>query len=177
MRSNPKTRESGVVMAAVLMTLATLSLLVATGKGDTALQWAQLRNARDYGMAVRLADTGIARALSTASFSLRAVDSGRYCRTPSRCVDWTVRYVESTPVPEALASGAGPERALHFEVASTAEAGRHASASAVLGFLVLAPGQTNEPLPDEVRVCASSENCPPDASSPPIRRYWREGAE
>lgn len=177
MRADRPGRENGVVMAAVLMVLAALSLLAVAGKGDTALQWVQLRNARDYDDAVRLAETGIARALSADRFLPGASQSGRYCRTPSRCVEWSVVHVETTPVPRGLEAGTDPARALHFEVSAEASAGRHARAPVVAGFLLIAPGKPDAPLPDAIRICGGGDDCPQGSARPPIRRYWREAAE
>ncbi len=177
MRADRLRRESGVVMAAVLTMLAALSLLAVAGKGDTALQWAQVRNARDYDEALRLADTGIARALAAGRFSLTGSDSGRYCRIQSRCVEWTVRHVETTPVPQGLEREPEPWRALHFEVVAEAGAGRHARVPVVLGFLVIAPGEPDAPLPAAIRTCNSADDCPQGSAGPPIRRYWREVEE
>ena len=167
MRADRLKRENGVVMAAVLMVLAALSLLAVAGKGDTALQWVQLRNARDYDDAVRLADTGIARALSADRFVLGASQNGRYCRSPSRCVEWSVVHVETTAVPPGLEAGPDPARALHFEVSAEASAGRHARAPVVAGFLLIATGEPEAPLPDEIRICDGADDCPQDSARPP----------
>ena len=80
--------EQGVVLAAVLMVLAALSLMAVTGKGDAALQWLQVRNAREYAEAVQLAHTGIGMALAGDRFNIAATQTGRYCRIASRCVEW-----------------------------------------------------------------------------------------
>lgn len=177
MRSRRFRSESGIVMAAVLMMLGTLSLMAAAGKGNTALQWVQVRNAGDYADAVRLAETGVARALAAESFRLDSEQSGRYCRTRSRCVEWTVRHVETTPVPPGLEQGPEPQRALHFEVSSEARAGRHARAPAVLGFVLIASGSPDDPPGEAVSVCSDADGCPEGSAGPPIRRYWREASE
>ncbi len=169
--------ESGIAISAVLMILATLSMMAAAGKGDTALQWAQARNARDYADAAGLAETGIAKALAAESFRLDSSQSGRYCRTQSRCVEWTVRHMETTAVPLGLEQSTGPQRALHFEVNAEAAAGRHARAAAVLGFVVVAPGSPTDPPATEIAVCSDQDDCPQGAAQPPVRRYWREAAE
>ncbi len=169
--------ESGVVIAAVLMVLAALSLMAAAGKGDTALQWVQVRNARDYADAVRLAETGIARALAAESFRLDSGQSGRYCRTQSRCVEWTVQHVETTLVPPGLERGPDPQRALHFEASVEGRAGNHAFAPVVLGFLLITPGSPHEPPGSAVSVCRNENACPQGSAGPPIRRYWREAPE
>ena len=169
--------ESGVVLAAVLMMLAVLSLMASAGKGDTALQWVQVRNARDHADAVGLAETGLARALAANSFRLDSSRSGRYCRAQWRCVEWSVRHVETTPVPPGLKEGLQPQRALHFEVSAEASAGSHARARAVLGFVLVAPGSPDEPTGAEIAVCGAEDDCPEDSAGPPIRRYWREASE
>ncbi len=177
MRCRRPQPERGIVMAAVLMMLAALSLMAAAGKGDAALQWAQARNARDYADAARLAETGIARALAAESFRIDAGQTGRYCRTRSRCVEWTVQHVETTLAPPGLGQGADPQRALHFEASAEASAGRHAFAPAVLGFVLIAPGLPDEPPGDSIAVCRDEDECPEGSARPPIRRYWREAAE
>ena len=171
-------RERGIVMAAVLMTLAVLSLLAAAGHGNSALQWAQARNARDYADAVGLAETGIGRVLAASSFRLDASESGRYCRTPARCVEWTVAHVETTPPPAGLGAMQAPARALHFEIEAEARAGRYARAPVVAGFLLIAPGAPSAPLPGAITVCQSDDGeCPEGSAAPPVRRYWREAAD
>ena len=169
--------ESGIAISAVLMILAALSMIAAAGKGDAALQWAQVRNARDYADAAGLAETGMAKALAAQSFRLDSSESGRYCRTQSRCVQWTVRHMETTAVPPGLEQGAGPQRALHFEVSAEAHAGRHARAAAALGFVMVASGSPTDPAANEIVVCGDQDGCPQNAAKPPVRRYWREAAE
>lgn len=169
--------ERGVVLAVVLMVLAGLSLLAAAGQGDAALQWLQVRNAREYAEAVRLAETGVGMALSARRFRLDAPQEGRYCRIASRCVEWSVRFVETTALPPGFAEPDAPKRALHFEVRSLATAGPRARASVVAGFMLLAPGEADAALPEEIETCRSDGDCPDDAAQPPIRRYWREEVE
>lgn len=169
--------ESGIVIPAVLMMLAALSIMAAAGKGDAALQWVQVRNAQDYADAAELAETGIARALAADSFRLDSSQSGRYCRIQSRCVEWSVRHVETTAVPPGLEQGTEPRRALHFEVTAEAGAGRRARAAAVLGFVVIAPGSPDAPPADKIVVCRAQDDCPQGIANPPVRRYWREAAE
>ena len=169
--------ESGIAISAVLMILAALSMIAAAGKGDAALQWVQARNARDYADAVGLVETGLSKALATERFRLDSSESGRYCRTQSRCVQWTVRHVETTAVPPGLEQDADPQRALHFEVNAEARAGRHARAAAVLGFVMVASGSPTDPTAHEITVCGDQDGCPQDAAKPPVRRYWRETVE
>ena len=119
MRARTESSESGVVLAVVLMVLAALSLLAVAGSGDVALQWLQVRNAREYAEAVRLAETGVGMALS------------------------------------------GPR-------------GR---APVVAGFMLLAAGEPDAELPEEIEVCRAEDDCPDDAAKPPVRRYWREDVE
>ena len=169
--------ERGVVLAVVLMVLAALSLMAVTGKGDTALQWLQVRNAREHAEAVRLADTGIGRALAAERFRLDAAQNGRYCRIASRCVEWTVRFRETTAVPAGLTDDHEGKRALHFEITSVGTAGRRAKAAVAVGFLLIAPGEPESDLPGVIRVCRGEKDCPDDDAGPPVRRYWREVAE
>ena len=168
--------EQGVVLAAVLMVLAALSLMAVTGKGDAALQWLQVRNSRDYAEAVQLARTGIGMALASHSFNIAAAQTGRYCRNASRCVEWTIRHVETTPAPAGLDEGPEPRRALHFEVSADGRAGTRARAPVVLGFLLIASAAADDPLPETIEICAKEDGCPDDTAGPPIRRYWREEA-
>ncbi|MDE0128683.1 MAG: hypothetical protein OXQ86_03860 [Gammaproteobacteria bacterium] len=177
MRVEIEGAESGVVLAVVLMVLAALSLLAVAGKGDVALQWLQVRNAREYAEAVRLAETGVGMALSAESFRLDAPQSGRYCRIASRCVEWTVRHVETTAPPAGFEEAETPKRALHFEIGALGTAGPRARAPVVVGFMLLAHGEPDAELPDEVEVCRAEEDCPEDAADPPVRRYWREDVE
>lgn len=174
MRPEAEHSERGVVLAVVLMVLAALSLLAVAGKGDVALQWLQVRNAREYGEAVRLAETGVGMVLSAVRFRLDAPQSGRYCRIASRCVEWTVRHVETTAVPAGLEEADAPKRALHFEISALGTVGPRARAPVVAGFMLLAPGEPDAELPEEIEVCRGEEDCPEDAAEPPIRRYWRE---
>lgn len=177
MRSDRRNPEQGLVLAVVLMVLAALSLLAVAGKGDAALQWLQVRNAREYAAAVRLADTGVGMALSAQRFRVDAAHSGRYCRNASRCVEWTVRHVETTALPAGLTTGGAVERALHFEISAVGTAGRRARAAVAAGFLLAAPGAPDAELPDEIRVCRKAEGCPGNTARPPVRRYWREVVE
>lgn len=165
------------MMAVVLMVLAGLSLLAVAGKGDAALQWLQVRNAREYADAVQLAETGIAMALSAREFRLNAPEHGRYCRIASRCVEWTVRHVETTAIPEGMEEQRTPGRALHFEIRAEGRAGPRARAPVVAGFLLLAPGAVDAPLADSIEVCRREQDCPQDTAAPPVRRYWREATE
>ena len=169
--------ERGVVLAVVLMVLAALSLLAVAGKGDVALQWLQVRNAREYAEAVRLAETGVGMALSADRFRLDAPQSGRYCRIASRCVEWTVRYAETTAVPAGFEEAETPKRALHFEIGALGTAGPRARAPVVVGFMLLANGEPDAELPEEVEICRAEDDCPEDATEPPVRRYWREDVE
>ena len=168
--------EQGVVLAAVLMVLAALSLMAVTGKGDAALQWLQVRNAREYAEAVQLAHTGIGMALAGDRFNIAATQTGRYCRIASRCVEWTIRHVETTPVPAGLDKRPEPRRALHFEVSAEGRAGTRARAPIVVGFVLITSGETDDPLPKAIEICAKEDSCPHDSAGPPIRRYWREEA-
>ena len=168
--------EQGVVLAAVLMVLAALSLMAVTGKGDAALQWLQVRNAREYAEAVQLAHTGIGMALAGDRFNIAAAQTGRYCRIASRCVEWAVRHVETTPVPAGLDKRPEPRRALHFEVSAEGRAGTRARAPIVVGFVLITSGAMDDPLPGAIEVCAKEDSCPHDSAGPPIRRYWREEA-
>ncbi len=168
--------EQGVVLAAVLMVLAALSLMAVTGKGDAALQWLQVRNAREYAEAVQLAHTGIGMALAGDRFNIAATQTGRYCRIASRCVEWTIRHVETTPVPAGLDKRPEPRRALHFEVSAEGRAGTRARAPIVVGFVLITSGATDDPLPKAIEICAKEDSCPHDSAGPPIRRYWREEA-
>lgn len=168
--------ERGVVLAVVLMVLAALSLLAVAGKGDAALQWLQVRNSREHSEAERLAETGIARGLAAARFDLESPGNGRYCRIASRCVDWTVTHVETTPLPSGVRTERTAARALHFEISATAQAGPRARAAVVVGFLLVAPGALEDPLPRRIEICRGEEDCPEDSAPPPIRRYWREAA-
>ena len=177
MRGRADNSERGVVLAVVLMVLAALSLLAAAGHGDAALQWLQVRNAREYAEAVRLAETGIGMALSAQRFRLDAPQDGRYCRIASRCVEWSVRFVETTALPPGFEEPYAPKRALHFEVRSLGNAGPRARAPVVVGFMLLAPGEAEAGLPEEIEICRSDGDCPDDAAQPPIRRYWREDVE
>ena len=177
MRVGVEGSESGVVLAVVLMVLAALSLLAVAGKGDVALQWLQLRNAREYAEAVRLAETGVGMALSAVRFRLDMSQSGRYCRIASRCVEWTVRHVETTAPPAGLEDADAPKRALHFEIGALGTAGPQARAPVVAGFMLLAPGEPDAELPEEIEVCRKEDDCPEDSAEPPVRRYWREDVE
>ena len=177
MRARAENSERGVVLAVVLMVLAALSLLAVAGKGDVTLQWLQIRNAREYAEAVRLAETGVGMALSAARFRLDAPQSGRYCRIASRCVEWTVRHVETTAAPAGFEEADAPKRALHFEISALATAGPRARAPVVAGFMLLAPGEPDAELPEEIEICRKKEDCPEDSAEPPIRRYWREDVE
>lgn len=177
MRAGAENSERGVVLAVVLMVLAALSLLAVAGKGDVALQWLQVRNAKEYAEAVRLADTGVGMALSAARFRLDAPQSGRYCRIASRCVEWTVRHVETTAVPAGYEDADAPKRALHFEISALGSAGPRARAPVVAGFMLLAHREPDAELPEEIEVCRKEEDCPEDSAEPPIRRYWREVVE
>jgi hypothetical protein len=177
MRTGADSSERGVVLAVVLMVLAALSLLAVAGKGDVTLQWLQVRNAREHAEAVRLAETGIGMALAAGRFRLDAPHSGRYCRIASRCVEWTVRHVETTAVPAGLEETDAPKRALHFEISSLGTAGPRARAPVVLGFLLLAPGEPAAELPGEIEVCRGEEDCSEDSAEPPVRRYWREDVQ
>ncbi len=168
--------ERGIVMALVLMVLAVLSLLAVAGQGDVALQWLQVRNAREYAEAVALAETGVSRALAADRFRLSGTQTGRYCRIASRCVDWTVRHVETTPVPSGVDKERSPGRALHFEISAVGRAGPRAQAALVVGFLLVAPGLPDAPLTDSIEVCRQDEGCPEETAMPPVRRYWREAA-
>ncbi len=174
MPGKPGHSEQGMILAVVLMVLAALSMLAVAGKGDAALQWLQIRNSREYGDAVQLVETGIARALATDRFDLDRPQSGRYCRIASRCVDWTVRHVETTTLPHGVEAERSPARALHFEISAQGQAGPRAKASAVMGFLLVAPGSVDAPLPDSIEICGGEDDCPEDTAPPPIRRYWRE---
>ncbi len=169
--------ERGVVLAVVLMMLAGLSLLAAAGQGDAALQWLQVRNAREYAEAVRLAETGVGMALSARRFRLDAPQEGRYCRIASRCVEWSVRFAETTALPPGFEEPDTPKRALHFEVRSLGTAGPRARAPVVAGFMLLAPGEPDAALPEEIEICGIEGDCPDDAAQPPVRRYWREDVE
>ena len=169
--------ERGVVLAVVLMVLAALSLLAVASKGDAALQWLQVRNAREYAEAVRLAETGIGMALSAPRFRLDAPQGDRYCRIASRCVEWTVRHVETTPLPAGFEATAGWKRALHFEISAVGTAGPRAHAPVVVGFMLPAPGEPDAGLPEQIEVCRKAEGCPADAAKAPVRRYWREDVE
>lgn len=162
------------MLAVVLMVLAALSLMAVAGKGDVALQWLQVRNAREYAEAVRLAETGTGMALSADRFRLNAPQSGRYCRIASRCVDWTVRHVETTAVPAGIEVKDAPKRALHFEISAVGTAGTRARAPIVVGFLLLAHGEPDAELPEEIEICRKEDDCPEDSAEPPVRRYWRE---
>ncbi|MCY3941426.1 MAG: hypothetical protein OXG29_10165 [Gammaproteobacteria bacterium] len=166
--------ERGVVLAVVLMVLAALSLLAVAGKGDVALQWLQVRNAREYAEAVRLAETGVGMALSAERFRLDAPQSGRYCRIASRCVEWTVRHVETTKPPAGFEETDAPKRALHFEVGALGTAGPRARAPVVVGFMLMARGEPDAELPEEIEVCRKEDDCPEDSAEPPVRRYRRE---
>lgn len=177
MRARAENSERGVVLAVVLMVLAALSLLAVAGMGDVALQWLQVRNAREYAEAVRLAETGVGMALSATRFRLDAPQSGRHCRIASRCVDWTVRHVETTAVPAGYEDADAPKRALHFEISASGTAGPRARAPVVAGFMLLAHGEPDAELPEEIAVCRKEEDCPEDSAQPPIRRYWREDVE
>ena len=177
MRARAEYAERGVVLAVVLMVLAALSLLAVAGKGDVALQWLQLRNAREYAEAVGLAETGIGMVLSAARFRLDGPRSGRYCRIASRCVEWTVRHVETTAVPSGFEDADAPKRALHFEISALGITGPRARAPVVVGFMLLAPGEPDAELPEEIEVCRDEEDCPEDSAKPPVRRYWREDVE
>lgn len=177
MRAGVEHPERGMVLAVVLMVLAAVSLLGVAGKGDAALQWLQVRNAREYAEAVRLAETGTGMALSAVRFRLDAPQSGRYCRIASRCVEWTVRHVETTARPPGFEVPDAPRRALHFELGALGTAGPRARASVVVGFMLLAAGEPNAGLPDEIEVCRSEDDCPEDSAQAPIRRYWREDVE
>ncbi|MCY3815322.1 MAG: hypothetical protein OXG59_03415 [Gammaproteobacteria bacterium] len=177
MRARIESSESGVVLAVVLMVLAALSLLAVAGKGDVALQWLQVRNAREYAEAVRLAETGVGMALSAARFRLDAPRSGRYCRIASRCVEWTVRHVETTGVPAGFEDADVPKRALHFEISALGTAGPRARAPVVVGFMLLAHGEPDAELPEEIEICRRNDACPEDSAEPPVRRYWREDVE
>lgn len=169
--------ERGIVLAVVLMMLAALSLLAVAGKGDAALQWLQIRNAREYAAAVRLAETGIGMALSADRFRMNVERNGRYCRIASRCVEWTVRHVETTAMPAGLTESGAGERALHFEINAVGAAGRRARVAVAVGFLLIAPGAPDAELPDEIRICRAGDDCPDDTAQPPVRRYWREVVE
>ena len=169
--------ERGVVLAVVLMVLAALSLLAVAGKGDAALQWLQVRNAREYAEAVRLAETGIGMALSAPRFRLDTPQGGRYCRIASRCVEWTVRHVETTALPAGFEETGAPKRALHFEISALGTAGPRARAPVVAGFMLLAPGEPDAGLPEEIEVCREGDDCPEDAAASPVRRYWREDVQ
>ncbi|MDE0680446.1 MAG: hypothetical protein OXI11_09575 [Gammaproteobacteria bacterium] len=177
MRARAESSESGVVLAVVLMVLAALSLLAVAGKGDVALQWLQVRNAREYAEAIRLAETGVGMALSAERFRLDAPRSGRYCRIASRCVEWTVRHVETTAVPAGFEKAETPKRALHFEIGALGTAGPRARAPVVVGFMLLARGEADAELPDEIEICRKEDDCPEDSAEPPVRRYWREEVE
>ena len=169
--------ERGVVLAVVLMVLAGLSLLAAAGQGDAALQWLQVRNAREYAEAVRLAETGVGMALSARRFRLDAPQDGRYCRIASRCVEWSVRFVETTVLPPGLEEPDTPKRALHFEVSSLGTAGPRARAAIVVGFMLSVPSEADAAVPEEIEICGIEGDCPDDAARPPVRRYWREDVE
>lgn len=177
MRAGTEKPESGVVLAVVLMVLAALSLMAVAGKGDVALQWLQVRNAREYAEAVRLAETGVGMALSAARFRLDAPQSGRYCRIASRCVEWTVRHVETTAPPAGFAEADTPKRSLHFEISALGTAGSRARATVVVGFMLLANGDPDGELPEEIEVCRAEDDCPEDSAEPAVRRYWREDVE
>ena len=168
--------ERGVVLAAVLMVLAALSLMAVTGKGDAALQWLQVRNSREYAEAVQLAHTGIGMALADDRFNIAAAQSGRYCRIASRCVEWTVTHVETTPVPAGLDKRPEHQRALHFEISAEGRAGNRARAPIVVGFVLITSGAMDDPLPGAIEICAKEDRCPDGTAGPPIRRYWREEA-
>lgn len=176
MPASPDNSERGIVMALVLMVLAVLSLLAVSGQGDLALQWLQVRNAREYAEAVALAETGVNRALAANRFRLSGAQTGRYCRIASRCVDWTVRHVETTPVPTGVEEKRSPGRALHFEISAVGRAGPRAQAALVVGFLLVAPGAPDAPLTDSIDVCRQEKDCPEETAAPPVRRYWREVA-
>lgn len=177
MRFDCARSERGVALAVVLMVLASLSLLAIAGKGDAALQWLQVRNAREYAEAVRLAETGVARALSADRFPLNSAQNGRYCRIASRCVEWTVQHVEVTPVPTGLHGNLAEERALHFEISAVGTAGRRARAAVTVGFLLIAPGKPDAELPGAIRICRTKKDCADGTAQPPVRRYWREAPE
>ena len=177
MRRDLRHAEQGLVLAVVLMVLAALSLLAVAGKGDAALQWLQVRNAREYAAAVRLAETGVGMALAAERFRLDAAHNGRYCRNASRCVEWTVRHVETTALPAGLTTSGAVERALHFEVSAVGTAGRRARAAVAVGFLLAAPGAPDAEAPGAIRICREAEGCPDDTARPPVRRYWREVVE
>ena len=177
MRAEIEAPESGVVLAVVLMVLAALSLLAVAGKGDVALQWLQVRNAREYAEAVRLAETGVGMALSAEHFRLNAPHSGRYCRIASRCVEWTVRHVETTAPPRGFEEVDAPKRALHFEISALGTAGPRARAPVVVGFMLLAHAEPDAELPEEIEICRKEDDCPEDSAEPPVRRYWREDVE
>ena len=174
MHAERRNSERGVVLAVVLMVLAALSLMAVAGKGDAALQWLQVRNAREYDEAVRLAETGIGRALSAERFRLDAAQNGRYCRISSRCVEWAVQHVETTALPAGLTDSEEGWRALHFEVNAVGTAGRRARTGVVVGFLLIAPGEPGSNLPGDIRVCHKVKDCPEDTAKPPVRRFWRE---
>lgn len=176
MRAEPARSERGVALAVVLMVLAALSLMAAAGKGDMALHWLQARNAREYADAVQLAHAGVGMALAAGRFGIADPQRGRYCRIASRCVDWTVRHVETTAIPAGLGQGARGKRALHFELSAQGRAGPRARAPVTVGFLLIAPGAPADPLPDAIVACARKKDCPDAAAGPPIRRYWREEA-
>ena len=177
MRAEVEGSESGVVLAVVLMVLAALSLLAVAGKGDVALQWLQVRNAREYAEAVRLAETGVGMALSAERFRLDSPRSSRYCRIALRCVEWTVRHVETTAPPAGFAEADTPKRALHFEISALGTAGPRARAPVVVGFMLLANGEPDADLPEEIEICRQEDDCPEDSAEPPVRRYWREDVE
>ncbi len=177
MRAGIEDSESGVVLAVVLMVLAALSLLAVAGKGDVALQWLQVRNVREYGEAVRLAETGVGMALAAVRFRLDAPRNSRYCRVASRCVEWTVRHVETTAPPAGFEEADTPKRALHFEISALGTAGPRARAPVVVGFMLLARGEPEAELPEEIEVCRKEDDCPEDSAEPPVRRYWREDVE
>lgn len=177
MPAEPPNAERGLVLAVVLMMLAALSLLAVAGKGDAALQWLQVRNAREHAAAVRLAETGIGMALSAGRFRVGSAQTGRYCRNASRCVEWTVRHVETTAIPYGLRASGASGRALHFEINAAGTAGRRARAAVAAGFLLIAPGAPDAELPDEIRICGKGEGCPDGTAPPPVPRYWREVVE
>ncbi len=177
MRDSDQSSESGVVLAVVLMVLAALSLLAVAGKGDVALQWLQVRNAREYAEAVRLAETGVGMALAADRFRLDMPQRGRYCRIASRCVEWTVSHVETTAPPRGFEDADVPKRALHFEIGALGTAWPRARAPVVVGFMLLAHGEPDAELPEEIEVCRQEDDCPEDSAEPPVRRYWREDIE
>ena len=174
MRAGIERRERGIVLAVALMVLAALSLLAVAGMGDATLQWLQVRNAREYADALRLAETGVGMALAAERFRLDAPERGRYCRIAARCVEWTVRFVEATALPPGAQAPHPQSRALHFEIGVLAASGPRARAPVAVGFMLIAPGEPHAALPGEIEVCRSEADCPAGAAQAPIRRYWRE---